>query len=208
MGAGGAALGELLSALPLPAPARDELRRRLLAPGRHYHGAEHVGLLWRRHRLLSRGTPFRAPRLERLIALAIAFHDAVYEPGRHDNEASSAALFRRRARGHLPRGEVRWVEGTILATADHLGTPPTRRTAPQERARLWVLDLDLTPLGERPAVFARNTRALRCEQGTAWEAGCASFLARAAAARPLYRTPRIEARFGVRARANLAHRLS
>lgn len=204
---------DLLRHVPVPPAARRDLLHRMNAPGRLYHGMAHVALLWTRHRRLSRGTPFRAPRIERLIAAAIAYHDAVYVAARGDNEAASAALFRARAAagGRMTRAERDWVAGTIAATADHLGAP-AGRGRPLDRARLWMLDLDLTPLGERRAAFDRNTRLLRAEYAhlaeAEWEAGRLAFLARMAEQPRLYRTRRVADRFAARARANLARDLA
>jgi len=203
----------LLAALPVARSAREDLRRRMSAADRRYHGLAHLAALWSRHRVLGRGTEFHAPPMERLIAGAIAFHDAVFDPTLADNERASAALWRDAAgaAGMLQRDEVDWVARTIEATSDHLGAPDAQRT-PLERARLWVLDLDLTPLGEPPARFARNARLLRAEHAhlddAAWERQSLGFLARLQAAPRLFRTPAIAAAFEARARTNIARVLA
>jgi predicted metal-dependent HD superfamily phosphohydrolase len=201
----------LLAQLPLAQPARRALHRRLAARGRHYHGAAHVALLWRRHRRLGAGSCLVRAPWDRMIACAIAFHDAVHDARRGDNEAASGLLWRR-CSGQLGAKQRRWVEATILATADHLGAGALRGTrGPARFARAWLLDLDLTPLGERPGEFAANTRRLRCEFGhlpaAAWDAGRLAFLGRMAAAPRLFKTRRVAARFGGRAQANLARTL-
>jgi predicted metal-dependent HD superfamily phosphohydrolase len=206
-------LADLLRRVPVSPAARRDLRRRMAAPSRRYHGLAHIAELWARHRRLSHGTPFRAPRSERLIAAAIAFHDAIYDARRGGSEAASAALWRRRARAarRMPRAAVEWVAGTIDATADHLGVRLAGRTV-AERARLWMLDLDLTPLGDVPPRFARNTRALRAEFAhlpeAAWRDGRRAFLARLARHPRLFRTHRIAARYEAPARANVAAALA
>lgn len=197
-------LPALLRHLPLAPAARQRLHHRLAAPGRHYHGPAHVALLWRRHAALPAPAVLRTAQWRTRMACAIAFHDAVHEPGRGDNEAASAALWRRAA-AHLARRERRWVEQAILATADHLRAPVPDGPGGLALARL--LDLDLSPLGERPAVFDANTGRLRAEAvhlpAAAWEAALAAFLARMAAAPRLFRTRALRARFEARARANL-----
>jgi predicted metal-dependent HD superfamily phosphohydrolase len=116
--------------------------------------------------------------------------------------------------------EVDWVAGTIEATADHLAS--ARATLAEGalgatslllvRARLWVLDLDLSPLGEAPAAFARNAGLLRLERpdldDSAWRQQVLAFLARLHAAPRLYRTPVVQAAFEARARANIARAIS
>lgn len=198
--------------LPVSEAARRNLRRRLTAAGRHYHGAAHVALLWRGHRGLRAGGPVRGPRWDRLVACAIAFHDAVYDVRRADNEAASARLWRGWAR-RLNVAEVHWVERTMLATADHLAPcAEPRLRGPARLARSWVLDLDLMPLGARPAVFEANTRSLRreaaCLADAASEVGRIAFLRRMAAEPCLFRTRKLAARFGGRARANLGRALA
>ncbi len=214
-------MDDLLAAVPVSDAARSDLRRRMAAPGRHYHGPRHLALLWARHLALGRGSGLHEPSVARLVASAVAFHDAVLEPGRAGNERASAALWREVASAAaLPAEEIDWVAGTIEATADHLaaaeatlaeagaGAPPPLLA----RARLWVLDLDLRPLGEAPAAFARNTGLLRLERPDldegAWSRCVRAFLARLHAAPWLYRTPAAHAAFEDRAKANIARALS
>ncbi len=203
---------DLLARLPLSGAAREALAARMTAPGRHYHGAGHLAALWARHREFGDAAGLRDAATERLIACAIAYHDAVYDATRRDNEVLSAGLWRAAAaEAGLPEGEVAWVAGTILATADHLGY----RSAAGETgkaARLWMLDLDLTPLGEAPEAFARNTALLREEyrhlDAASWEAGRRAFLAGLQAWPRLYRTPVLAAGFEAAARRNIARELA
>ena len=216
------AFDDLLAAVPVSDAARADLRRRMAAPGRRYHGPHHIALLWSRHLALGRGTVLHGPRVARLVASAVAFHDAVLEPGRADNERASAALWREAAvaaaGGAVPAQEADWVAGTLEATADHLAAAEAiiaehgPAVPPLARARLWVLDLDLSPLGEAPAVFARNTALLRLERPDlddgAWARSLRALLARLHAAPRLYRTPAVRAAFEARAKANIARGLS
>ncbi len=187
---GHAGFGALLARADLRAAAAAELRRRHAEPHRAYHDAAHVGLLWLRH-LMHGGDPG-----DRGLALAILFHDAVYEPLAKDNEARSAALL-----AELVPGDTGWAQDAILATADHLAY------AGDDSRVLRLLDLDLTPLAETPAVFARNTALLRREYAAViepvWRAGRGQVLARFAAADRLYRT-RLATIYEDSARANLA----
>ena len=187
---GRAGFGALLARADLSAAAAAELRHRYDEPQRAYHDAAHVGLMWLRH-LMHGGDPG-----DRDMALAILFHDAVYEPLAQDNEARSAALA-----AELVRGDTGWVQGAIRATADHLAYPG------QDCRVQRLLDLDLTPLAEMPAVFERNTALLRHEYAAvpepAWRAGRRRVLERFAQAKRLFRT-RLSTIYEAPARDNLA----
>lgn len=186
--------------------ARNEVLRLMSAPERHYHGLGHIGLLWSRHRNFSRSSAFAEPEPSRLIACAVAFHDAVYDPMRSDNETRSAALWRQSAPADLSPAQVAWVSATIEATADHLAC--TEAGTEAARLRLWMLDLDLTPLGERPTVFARNSKALRREfaglEEAEWQRRRVGFLGILQAAPQIYRSAPLAAAFEQQARQNIA----
>ena len=187
---GRAGFGALLARADLSAAANAELRDRYDEPHRGYHDAAHVGLMWLRH-LMHGGDPG-----DRDMALAILFHDAIYDPLAHDNEERSAALA-----ATLLRGDTGWVQEAIRATADHLAY-----ASPDCRV-LRLLDLDLTPLAETPAVFERNTALLRREYAAvtepAWRAGRLRVLERFAQTKRLFRT-RLSTIYEAPARENLA----
>jgi predicted metal-dependent HD superfamily phosphohydrolase len=201
-------LVDILASVPVSAAAKDELRACLAEPSRAYHGTAHVALLWQRHVQYGAGLAVRSEPWNTRLACAIAYHDALYDAQHRDNEARSAAMWRS-AGPALPEEDLEWVAGTILATADHLGAVPEPGMTPESwAARAWMLDLDLTPLGEEPAMFDANTSALRHEFGhlsdEAWAKGRAAFLRTIAAAPRLFRTPVLQAAFEARARANFA----
>jgi predicted metal-dependent HD superfamily phosphohydrolase len=213
----------LLARLPLPDRAKSELSAMMESADRHYHGVRHLALLWRRHRLYGAAEGLNAPEIEVLIACAIAYHDCVYQAGARDNEALSAeAWLAASAGGALSEADRLWVADTIRATADHLACPAPASTVEdaerqwrsaslRERARLWVLDLDLTPLGEAVADFDRNTELLRLEAPNLtqaqFEAGSRGFLKKISDAPRIYRSPTLSAHFEAQARANFAREL-
>ena len=206
------AIADLFSLVPVAPTARDEVIALMSARDRHYHDINHLAQLW--HHLLLYGigrTVTEAP-WQRLIASTIAFHDAIYDPTRRDNETRSADLWRD-ASPVLEPWEVEWVAGTILATADHLGAVPELGKDPEAwAARLWVLDLDLSPLAATDGGFDANTAKLRAEYAhlddAAWNAGRLGFL-RTLSRWPLFfRTPVLAAAFEAKARANMARELA
>lgn len=209
MHAAGAALHDLLSTAALSVTARNTVVRRMATSRRHYHGLVHLATLWARHGRFGIGTPFLAPAATRLIACAITFHDAVYDATRRDNEHRSALLWRRHAPSDLSDADVDWVSVTIEATADHLALHDA--TTQRARLRLWLLDLDLTPLGEPAELYARNTRRLRAEYRhlpeAEWERGRLAFLRKLQAAPALFRSAPLAAAFEQQARRNIEREL-
>jgi predicted metal-dependent HD superfamily phosphohydrolase len=209
MHATGAALHDLLSTAALSAAGRNTVLRQMTTSQRHYHGLMHLATLWTRHGRFGIGTPFLAPTATRLIACAIAFHDAVYDATRSDNERRSALLWRRYAPADLSAADVDWVGGAIEATADHLASDAAGTQ--RDRLRLWLLDLDLTPLGEPAELFDRNTRRLRAEYRhltrSDWEDGRMAFLRRLQAAPRLFRCAPLAVAFERQARRNIAREL-
>jgi predicted metal-dependent HD superfamily phosphohydrolase len=209
MNAAGAALHDLLATAKLSGAACNIVLRQMAASRRHYHGLPHLAVLWTRHGRFGNGTPFVAPTASRLIACAIAFHDAVYDATRRDNEHRSALLWRRYAPADLSAADIDWVGATIEATADHLASHEA--ATQRARLRLWLLDLDLTPLGEPFELFNRNTRRLRAEychlSDAAWESGRTAFLRKLQAAPVLFRSTPLAAAFEQQARRNIAREL-
>src|SRR5262245_8133597 len=65
----------------------DELVQAYSEPHRHYHSIEHVSALLQLLDKHGRGVLDR-----NAVALAILFHDVVYDPARDDNERASADL--------------------------------------------------------------------------------------------------------------------
>lgn len=125
---------DLLGRLKVGAEERATLAGLWREPWRRYHTAGHAGLLWGRH-LAHGGDPD-----DLVAAHAIAYHDAVYCVGSPDNKSRSVALWRAHAAG-LPAELRDSVARAILATADHAADH-------DDPDACWLVDLDLTPLGE------------------------------------------------------------
>ncbi len=210
-------VADLVAAVPLAASAKYRAHTMLRGADRFYHGIDHVALLWRRHCEYAQEAGFTAAREARLIASAILFHDCIYDPSRGDNEERSAQVWlEASAASDLDAHERAWVAETIRATSDHLGyaqrsVKGATSDAP-DTLRLWMLDLDLTPFGEAPDVFDRNTRLLRAEapriSDEAFEMARLRLLRKFAAAPIIYRSAAIADRFDAPARGNLARHLS
>lgn len=202
----------MLHRVPVSDQAKAELLALMSAPDRHYHNIAHLAALWRRHRALSPGTGMDDPGIELQLTAAILWHDAVYVVGRRDNEQRSAELWRTAARGGgLAEPVVDWVAKAIVATGDHVARRLPDADA-DDQALQWLLDLDLTPLGEAPDEFARNTARLAKEYAGAvddsWKQQRIGFLRRVAACPRIYLSPAIAAAYERQARENIARELA
>jgi predicted metal-dependent HD superfamily phosphohydrolase len=205
---------DLLAHVPVERDAKALLRMRMSEPTRRYHGIGHLEVLWRRHCTFAGDAGLTDPSITTLIACAIAYHDSVYDGHRHDNEELSATLWLQASEtSGLGIADRAWVAETIRATQDHLAYDPGPYDGLDlyERARLWVLDLDLTPLAETPDEFDLNSRNLRAEvpdfSEARWMAGAHGFLAHLGNQPKIYRSPVLEALYETKARSNLAREL-
>ncbi len=187
--------------LAVPAPAvLDGLIRGWAEPHRKYHTLQHL------HECLALFEGDRAlAEHPGEVAIALWFHDAVYDTSRHDNEAASADWARRVLLEAGATDECAGRVHALIMATRHSEIPVTLD------AKLLV-DIDLAILGAAPARFDEYERHIRDEYGFVPEA---TFLAkrgeilRAFLDRPaLFSTPAYATRFGAPARANLARAIA
>ncbi len=139
------------------------------------------------------------------VAIALWFHDAVYDTSRHDNEARSAdwaaRVLREAGASEAVAGRV---HALVMATC-HGEAPVT------PDARL-VVDIDLAILGAEPARFDEYERQIRDEYGFVPEAlfrEKRGEILRGFLERPvLFSTPACARRLDAPARANLARAIA
>jgi predicted metal-dependent HD superfamily phosphohydrolase len=179
-----------------------ELGQRYAEPHRRYHGVAHIDALARSFSEVAAGPGWRRPAE---VAVAILFHDAIYEPGRPDNEARSGALARERL-GSSSGLDVDWVVRSIEATATHQSS--SEHPVDPIDVNLF-LDADVAILGAPPRIYERYAEGVFHEfvpvvGEAAYRAGRQAFV-RAQLAQPaLFRTPWFVTRYETQARANLA----
>jgi len=191
--------------LPFTLPERLEraLRAAYAEPSRAYHHFGHVEEVLREHASV--------PCFEDPVAtaLAVLFHDAVYLPGRTDNEERSASLARGLIVEHLPRwsDKVLRVETLIRLTARHGHLEPGDLDLD---AKLF-LDCDMAILGAPQDRFDDYDRAIRVEHAAvpdpAYRAGRGAFLTRLLEKERLFLSELFHDRLDEPARANLARAL-
>ncbi len=170
--------------------------------GRAYHGLAHIEALLRladtyRDRLQNPAS----------VALAILYHDAVYDPKRSDNEVQSAALARARlAELGAPPPLIDRVTFLIDMTRHGATEPP-----PGDSDAHCFLDWDLSVLGAAPQTYDAYAAAIRREYqhvpGDAYRKGRGRVL-RAFLAQPsIYRVNEFKRQWEAQARTNIQREL-
>jgi predicted metal-dependent HD superfamily phosphohydrolase len=139
------------------------------------------------------------------VELAIWYHDAVYDPTRHDNEDRSAGLARDDLQAaRLPHQRINAVLELILATK-HASAPVTRDAQ-------VLVDIDLSILGQDPEVFDEYERGIRTEyahvEDPAFRAGRAGILERFLERPVIFSTPPMREKYEGRARQNIARSIA
>ena len=183
---------------------RDLAARLLTAygePHRAYHTVEHLRACLE---LLDQ-TRDAAERLAEVEA-ALWFHDAVYNPRAHDNEARSASWARSAlTAGGVAEEIVTRVARLVMATAHDV------QCAISPDAAL-VVDIDLAILGAEPGAFDRYEKAVRAEYSwvddDAWRQGRAAMVEGFLRRETIYRTPTLFRRLEANARKNLRRSLA
>jgi predicted metal-dependent HD superfamily phosphohydrolase len=176
-------------------PAIDPLLMACSLPVRHYHNLGHIDQCLRE----LDGIRELCESVD-AVELAIWFHDAVYDPTRADNEERSAdvAAEAMNATGVGPTAVQEVVE-MILATKHN------RASASGDAAVL--LDIDLSILGQPPAVFDVYEQAIRCEYAFVdqkdFNRGRANILRRFLDRKTIYSTHYMQTRYEAQARQNL-----
>lgn len=175
-------------------PAFDRLLAAYSEPHRHYHTLAHIDtcLAWLTRAWSQADRPHE-------VALAIWYHDAVYDPLSIHNEAQSAAL---------AAHELTWAGVNIDAT-NRITTMihATSGHAPSTGDTALLLNIDLASLGAPAFEFARNEEAIRKEYSAfdtkTYAAGHADVLRRLGDRDPLYQTPMLAAELEEQARENI-----
>jgi predicted metal-dependent HD superfamily phosphohydrolase len=182
----------------------DIARRAYDSPGRFYHTWSHI--------LACIDTLRTIPCDEaRIVFLALVFHDAIYVPGRPDNEERSAELARDtlRCRSDLQEAAIQRIHRMILATRSHA----IAESDPSRDLRV-VVDIDMSILGSEESVYERYAEDVRSEYCPAvtteakFTTGRILFLEKVLAEPHIYHLPDTIERWEAAARRNVARELS
>ena len=119
--------------------------------GRAYHNLDHL------RQMLTEAANFRPPEHPAAFAMALCYHDAIYDPLRRDNELRSAELAYADLTAYWNDRQTQRVRDLILATRHHRAAPKT----PYD-IRL-LIDLDLSVLARPELDYDEYTKAIRAE---------------------------------------------
>lgn len=197
-----------LDRLHLPAAQRAALEAAYATPPRAYHSIAHVDAVLAAIDLVEGGPGWSQPREVRLAA---AYHDAIHDPTRSDNEARSAEL----AAAHIARWmpevglDVQRVADLILMTTRH-GTIDVAALAddPAPLDAMHFLDCDMAVLGAPATVFDAYHRGIAAEYrghvpGWLFRINRKRFLKSLLARERIFLSDFMHARFDAQARINL-----
>lgn len=142
----------------MPAAQWALLREAYAQPERAYHHLGHVWDVLEHCATLHASAPCAAPRV---AYLAACYHDAVYVPGRRDNEQRSAGLLREHAVRFAcaDPAVVERAEQWIVWTARH----GQLDAGDVDTEAAHFLDADMAILAASPEVFARYDAAIAAE---------------------------------------------
>jgi predicted metal-dependent HD superfamily phosphohydrolase len=180
----------------------DELIRVYREPPRRYHTLAHIAALLRQ--LEAHGG---AVGDGDAVALAIIFHDVVYDPRRQDNEQQSAAVARERL------GALGFPARLIEKVATYIEATQHGREVDSDDADLaLLLDLDLSTLASAPEAYRLYASDIRQEYGHVpnllYRLGRRQILEGFLARERIYRTPFLAERWEARARANISEEIA
>ncbi len=188
----------------------DSLRQLMAAcyarPGRHYHTLQHLDqCLSELQALLALAHVAAQLHEPRELAVALLFHDAVYDPAAEDSEEQSAKLCSEAAPLFFPGLDLPLVTRLIRLTSLH-GRLPGRLTL-SEQDRLF-LDVDMSVLGSPPGLYAAYREGVRREfepwlGAQRFDLGRRAFLARLLENPHIYLSAHYQREREASARANL-----
>jgi predicted metal-dependent HD superfamily phosphohydrolase len=142
----------------LPPAMRAALETAYADPPRAYHDFGHVLEVLAHYDAVAAGPGWMQPDE---VFLAVCYHDAIYDAGRRDNEARSAALARECIARWLPAHgiDAHRVAALIEATARHGRLQPDA----VDREAALFLDCDMAILGSDPERFDAYDRGIARE---------------------------------------------
>ncbi len=144
-----------------------------------------------------------------LIALALYYHDVIYNPTRSDNELKSAAYAIDQLKCYLNEEQCQTIHALIMMTASHQLAELADNDKSSDAA--YLLDMDLSILGASWSEYEQYAHAVRQEYAHIpamdYRAGRITVLERLLAHAQLYLTKYYYERLEMQARENIAREI-
>jgi predicted metal-dependent HD superfamily phosphohydrolase len=194
-----------LGAEPEPAASFyvSRLQAHYTAPERYYHNLDHIQACLGVLKVFGPDpAKYMTPKEYRAIELAIWFHDVVYDPKSHTNEADSVTLLSDCAK------ELNLKSPAIIENACTAIMATRHKGVPEGIISEWVVDADLSILGTPSAdVFDEYERQVREEYAfvddSLWIPGRTQVLHDFLSRKWIYSTPEFRTLYDAHARNNL-----
>ncbi|WP_243443484.1 hypothetical protein [Psychrobacter sp. JCM 18903] len=149
-----------------------------------------------------------------IIALALLYHDVIYEPTRSDNELKSAEYAVESLTGYLNAEQCQHIYALIMMTASHQVDKWSDETNEGEKYSdaAYLLDMDLSILGVSWSEYEHYAHAVRQEYAHVsdddYRVGRMAVLKELLAHPTLYLTDYYYARLEKQARKNIEHEIT
>ena len=134
-----------------------DIAKRYSEPTRAYHTLEHLQQLFTQFEQIK-------DRLQQpsIIALALFYHDVIYDPTRSDNELKSAEYASEALGKYLTVLQIKRIYNLITMTADHQ-LNDVNSDDKEARDAAYLLDMDLSILGAAWPDYEQYAKAVRQE---------------------------------------------
>ena len=186
-----------------------DITMRYNEPQRAYHSLQHIQQLFGQFEQIKH--LFHEPHI---IALAIYYHDVIYEPTRSDNELKSAEYVVESLTGYLSAEQCQHIYALIMMTASHQIDNWPNETKEREKYSdaAYLLDMDLSILGSSWSVYEHYAHAVRQEYAHVldgdYRVGRMAVLKELLAHPTLYLTDYYYERLEKQARKNIEHEIT
>jgi len=126
------------------------IARQYQSPGRYYHDIGHLSMLFENYDLVEDHIDHK-----KAVQLAILYHDIVYHTDRSDNEFASSEMLMSDIAGLVDNKTLQMANFMIQSTCGHQSV--------DDLDTRYFLDIDLSPLGQDPVIWANLNNAVRME---------------------------------------------
>ena len=182
-----------------------DIATRYSEPQRAYHTLDHLKQLFGQFEQIK-------PCLHEphLIALALYYHDVIYDPRRSDNELKSAEYAIETLRCYLSEDQCQSIYALIMMTATH--QMDTLANGDKISDAAYLLDMDLSILGAPWSEYDQYAQAVRQEYVHVakenYRVGRIAVLEKLLAHSSLYLTAYYHERLEKQARKNIKHEIT